>query len=112
MVDMEAERLKMAESLGAIPLDSTKVNPVVEIQRATGERGADVVIECVGLAPAFTTALNAVRAGGTVAVIGVHSDLSYDFPLGEVGRGFGPSGVSSTSNPSDRILCRTRSAVE
>ena len=86
MVDMEAERLKMAESLGAIPLDSTKVNPVVEIQRATGERGADVIIECVGLAPAFTTALNAVRAGGTVAVIGVHSDLSYDFPLGEVWR--------------------------
>ncbi|TMK81342.1 MAG: zinc-binding dehydrogenase [Actinobacteria bacterium] len=86
MVDMAADRLKMAESLGAIPLDSTKVNPVVEIQRATGERGADVVIECVGLAPAFTTALNAVRAGGTVAVIGVHSDLSYDFPLGEVWR--------------------------
>jgi threonine dehydrogenase-like Zn-dependent dehydrogenase len=86
MVDMAAERLKMAESLGAIPLDSTKVNPVVEIQRATGERGADVVIECVGLAPAFTVALNAVRAGGTVAVIGVHSDLSYDFPLGEVWR--------------------------
>ncbi len=86
MVDMEAERLKMAESLGAISLDSTMVNPVVDIQRATGERGADVVIECVGLAPAFTTALNAVRAGGTVAVIGVHSDLSYDFPLGEVWR--------------------------
>ena len=66
MVDMEADRLKMAESLGATPLDSTKVNPVVEIQRATGERGADVVIECVGLAPAFTTALNAVRAARTV----------------------------------------------
>jgi threonine dehydrogenase-like Zn-dependent dehydrogenase len=40
----------------------------------------------VDMAPAFTTALNAVRAGGTVAVIGVHSDLSYDFPLGEVWR--------------------------
>jgi threonine dehydrogenase-like Zn-dependent dehydrogenase len=87
MVDMAAEeRLKLAESLGAIPLDSQKVNPVVEIQRATGDRGADVVIECVGLAPAFTTAINAVRAGGTVAVIGVHSDLSYDFPIGEVWR--------------------------
>jgi threonine dehydrogenase-like Zn-dependent dehydrogenase len=86
VVDEAEDRLKMAESLGAIPLDTAKVNTVVEIQRATGERGADVVIECVGLAPAFTTALNAVRAGGTVAVIGVHSDLSYDFPLGEVWR--------------------------
>src|SRR5207253_86471 len=60
--------------------------PVVGSRRATGERGADVVSECVGLAPAVTTALNSVRAGGTVAVIGVHSDLSYDFPLGEVWR--------------------------
>jgi threonine dehydrogenase-like Zn-dependent dehydrogenase len=86
MVDVATDRLKLAEQLGATPLDSNKVNPVVEIQRATGERGADVVIECVGLAPAFTTALDAVRAGGTVAVIGVHSDLTYDFPIGEVWR--------------------------
>ncbi|MGZ4121459.1 MAG: zinc-binding dehydrogenase [Actinomycetota bacterium] len=85
-VDMEAERLKMAESFGAIPVDATKVNPVVQLQRATGDRGVDVVIECVGLESAFTTALNAVRANGTVAVIGVHSELSYDFPLGEIWR--------------------------
>jgi threonine dehydrogenase-like Zn-dependent dehydrogenase len=86
MVDVADERLAMAESLGATPVNSSKYNPVVEIQRRTGERGADVVIECVGLAPAFTTALDAVRAGGTVAVIGVHSDLGYEFPLGEVWR--------------------------
>ena len=86
MVDMAADRLTLAESLGATPLDTSKVNPVVEIQRATGERGADVVIECVGNPSAFTTALNAVRAGGTVAVIGVYSELSYDFPLGEIWR--------------------------
>lgn len=86
MVDVAEDRLRMAESLGAIAINSSKVNPVVEIQRRTEERGADVVIECVGLAPAFTTALDAARAGGTVAVIGVHSDLSYDFPLGELWR--------------------------
>jgi threonine dehydrogenase-like Zn-dependent dehydrogenase len=44
------------------------------------------VIECVGHPDAFTTALDAVRAGGTVAVIGVYSELSYDFPIGEVWR--------------------------
>lgn len=86
MVDMAEDRLKLAESLGAIPVDAGKVNPVVTIQKETGERGADVVIECVGSAPAFTTALNAVRNGGTVSVIGVYSDLSYDFPLGEIWR--------------------------
>lgn len=86
MVDMAEDRLKLAESIGATPLDASKVNSVVEIQTATGERGADVVIECVGAPPAFTTALNAVRAGGTVAVIGVYSEMSYDFPLGEIWR--------------------------
>jgi alcohol dehydrogenase len=86
MVDQATDRLKLAESIGATPVNMAKVNPVVEIQRATGERGADVVIECVGAPPAFTTALNAVRAGGTVAVIGVYSEMSYDLPLGEIWR--------------------------
>ena len=84
VVDMAADRLKMAESLGAIPLDSTKVNPVVEIQRATGERGADVVIECVGLAPAFTVALNGVRAGGTCTSVGTARLVaSFSMALGD-----------------------------
>lgn len=86
MVDQAEDRLKLAESIGAIPMDMTKVNPVVALQRQTGDRGADVVIECVGSPAAFTTAINAVRAGGTVAVIGVYTDLSFDFPLGEVWR--------------------------
>ncbi|HJR19448.1 MAG TPA: alcohol dehydrogenase catalytic domain-containing protein [Actinomycetota bacterium] len=86
MVDMAEDRLKLAESIGATPVDASKVNPVVEIQSRTGDRGADVVIECVGSPPAFTTALNAARAGGTVAVIGVYTEMSYDLPLGEVWR--------------------------
>jgi threonine dehydrogenase-like Zn-dependent dehydrogenase len=86
VVDMAVDRLALAERLGAIPVNTDEVNPVIEIQRATGDRGADVVIECVGQPSAFTTALNAVRAGGTVAVIGVYTELGYDFPLGEIWR--------------------------
>lgn len=86
VIDQAEDRLKLAESLGAIPIDMSKTNPVMGVQRATEDRGADVFIECVGLASAFTTALDAVRWGGRVAVIGVHSDLSYDLPLGEVWR--------------------------
>ncbi|MFA5891609.1 MAG: alcohol dehydrogenase catalytic domain-containing protein [Actinomycetota bacterium] len=86
VVDQAPDRLALAESLGGVPVDMSKVNPVVEIQRATQDRGADIVIECVGATPAFTTALNAVRAGGTVGVIGVYSELEYDFPIGEIWR--------------------------
>jgi threonine dehydrogenase-like Zn-dependent dehydrogenase len=85
-VDMEEDRLKLAESVGGVPVDATRVNPVMDIQSRTGDRGADIVIECVGAPPALTTALNVVRAGGTVAVVGVYTEFSYDFPLGEVYR--------------------------
>lgn len=86
VVDMAEDRLKLAEQLGAIPVNATKVNPVIEIQGRTGDRGADVVLECVGAPAAFDTALQAVRAGGTVAVIGVYSELEHPFLLGEIWR--------------------------
>lgn len=86
VIDMAEDRLKLAESIGAVPIDASKVNPVVELQSRTEDRGADVVIECVGSPQAFTTAINAVRAGGTVTVIGVYTELTYEFPLGEVYR--------------------------
>jgi len=86
VIDLEADRLKIAESLGAIPVDASKTSPTMTLQRATGDRGADVVIECVGFAKTFQTALDTVRAGGTVGVIGVHTDLEMSFPLAEVWR--------------------------
>lgn len=86
VVDVAEDRLKLAESIGGAPVDGSKENPVVALQSRTDDRGADVIIECVGSPPAFTTALNAVRPGGTVAVIGVYTEFSYDFPLGEIYR--------------------------
>ncbi len=86
VVDLEPGRLKIAESLGGTPVDSSKVNPVVEIQRRTGDRGADIVIEAVGSPKTFDLSLNAVRAGGTVGVIGVVTELEHTFGIGEVWR--------------------------
>ena len=86
LVDVAPDRLAMAERVSAVPVDASAVNPVVEIQRRTGERGADVVIEAVGTNDALTTALDAARPGGTVVVIGVTAELSYDLPIGEVWR--------------------------
>ncbi len=87
VLDVAPDRLKLAESLGAIPMDVSKVNPVVELQRLTGDRGADVVIDCVGGEPKpFDVALDAVRPGGTVAVIGVYTTLEHPFALGNVWR--------------------------
>ena len=86
VVDLDPARLKMVEQIGATPVDGSKVNPVTFLQRATGDRGADVIIECVGFPQTFQTALDAVRPGGTVAVIGVHTALEVPFALGEIWR--------------------------
>jgi threonine dehydrogenase-like Zn-dependent dehydrogenase len=85
-IDLDPSRLELAAQLGAIPVDAGARDPVVAIQKATGERGTDVVIECVGASQTLLTALDLVRPNGTVGVIGVHVDLEVAFPLGEVWR--------------------------
>jgi len=49
----------------------------------TGGRGPDVVLECVGHETPFTQAIQAVRAGGTVASVGVYVESSMSFPARE-----------------------------
>lgn len=85
-IDLDPARLELAAELGAIPIDASAKDPVVAIQKATGERGSDIAIECVGATQTLLTALDLVRPNGTVGVIGVHVDLEMTFPLGEVWR--------------------------
>lgn len=80
-VDMVAQRLEMAESFGAIPVDGARVHLPSHIQDCTEGRGADVLIECVGAIPALTEAIEVVRAGGRISVIGVYSEPEMGLPL-------------------------------
>lgn len=85
-LDSVPERLAKAESLGAMPLDVSKRNPVVALGDLTGQRGADVAIDCVGAEDAFRDGFNMLRAGGHLLVVGVYVELEYPFPLGEAWR--------------------------
>ncbi|MBV8528946.1 MAG: alcohol dehydrogenase catalytic domain-containing protein [Candidatus Dormibacteraeota bacterium] len=80
-VDTVSQRLEMAQTFGAIPVDAAAVHVPSHIQDATGGRGADAVLECVGLVPALTDAIDIVRAGGRISVIGLHTDPDFDLPL-------------------------------
>ncbi len=65
-------RGELAEKLGAdavIYLDAA--DPVPELQKLTGGRGADVTIECVGRPETPQLALNLTRRRGTVVLVGV-----------------------------------------
>jgi threonine dehydrogenase-like Zn-dependent dehydrogenase len=80
VVDMVDSRLETAMDLGGIPINAKQVHPVEAIQSQTGGLGADSSIECVGLLPAVETAIESVRGGGTISMVGVPSAVVADFP--------------------------------
>ncbi len=80
-VDTVGQRLEMAQSFGAVPVDASAVHVPSHIQDHTDGRGADVLLECVGAIPALTGSIDIVRAGGRVSVIGVYSEPEMAFPL-------------------------------
>jgi threonine dehydrogenase-like Zn-dependent dehydrogenase len=83
-VDSVADRLALAEALGAEPVDMSQVDPVETVLSLTKARGVDVVLEVVGLASAARLAVDLVRPGGTVATVGFHTDSQFAFSPGEI----------------------------
>ena len=80
-VDTVSQRLEMAQSFGAIPVDPTDVHVPSFVQDRTDGRGADAVLECVGVTQALLDCIDIARAGGHISVIGVHSDQELVLPL-------------------------------
>jgi threonine dehydrogenase-like Zn-dependent dehydrogenase len=80
-VDSVGSRLEMAQHFGAVPVDASAVHVPSHIQDLTGGRGADVLLECVGAIPALVGAIDVIRAGGHLSIIGVYSEPEMAFPL-------------------------------
>jgi len=60
-------RAASAERIGAHNVyNPLQVDVVAECQKHTNGRGVQVVFDCAGFEPAIETALNALRAGGTI----------------------------------------------
>jgi alcohol dehydrogenase len=73
-VDSVPERLEMARKFGAnVVINHREQDPVAEIRRLTGGRGADVAIEALGRQETFENALRSIRPGGTLSSLGVYS---------------------------------------
>ncbi|MCU7492603.1 MAG: zinc-dependent alcohol dehydrogenase family protein [Bacteroidota bacterium] len=70
MIDMDENRLKTAKAFGATKVVSK--NAVEEVMKLTNGKGADVVIEAVGIPPTFEICQSIVAPGGHIANIGVH----------------------------------------
>ncbi len=82
VLDTQADRLQLAQKVGATPIHVGERNAQMAVAERTGGRGADVVIEAVGAVPAFESAIEVVRSGGTVCVIGMYVTESTEMQLG------------------------------
>ncbi len=77
--DPVAERLRLAERFGAVPIDTSNGSPLEAIREATAGRGADAVLEAVGAPSATRLAIDLVRPGGVVSIVGVHTSEHFAF---------------------------------
>lgn len=70
-VDVDPSRLDVAASLGAEVVAGDPPEAVAAaVRERTAGRGADVAVEVVGASPPLRTAIEAVRKGGRVALVG------------------------------------------
>lgn len=69
VTDRIPARLELARAQGGSPVDAARAED--EVREATGGRGADVVIDAVGVEATWDLAVHAAHPGATVAVIGL-----------------------------------------
>ena len=83
-VDVDQNRLAMAAELGAgIALNPEQDNVEEEVRRQSSGRGADIAFEAVGLSATVKTAIESVRKGGGVTLVGNISP-NVELPLQSV----------------------------
>jgi L-iditol 2-dehydrogenase len=71
ITDRDPHRLGLARSLGADEaIDVSAGDPVERVLAATDGRGADAVLEAVGIAPTVAQSIAIARPGGTVTWVG------------------------------------------
>jgi L-iditol 2-dehydrogenase len=71
VTDVDATRLDLARSLGAdAVIDGARESLSSRIEQLTGGRGVDVVFEAVGRPETVAAAIDSVRKGGTVTLVG------------------------------------------
>ena len=72
-IDLDDGRLKAAKRFGAdVVVNNGREDPLAAVHSVTGNLGADVAIEAVGVPDTFELCTQLVRPGGHVANIGVH----------------------------------------
>lgn len=81
VVDLDQERLKLAVELGADEgFNPEKEDIPAKVLTRTGNRGADLAFDAVGLSSTFQTALGSLSKGGSLVLVGNFSP-DIEMPL-------------------------------
>jgi threonine dehydrogenase-like Zn-dependent dehydrogenase len=83
-IDMVPERLKLAESLGALPVNPSETDADDVVLDLTEWRGADVVVDAVGSEQALKACFPLVRMGGTISLPGMYVEDAASVPIGDM----------------------------
>jgi propanol-preferring alcohol dehydrogenase len=77
-IDIDGEKLRLAERYGAIPIDASLTEPVAEVRHLTGGRGVDVSLELIGLPQTMEQAVRSLAVFGRAALVGIAAE---PFPI-------------------------------
>src|SRR5918912_1052070 len=83
-IDMVPDRLRLAESLGAVAVNPKETDPEDVIREMTEWRGADVVVDAVGHESALASTFSLVRQGGTISLPGMYVEDAATIPIGDM----------------------------
>lgn len=80
IADLAQPKLDIAARYqGIIPVNIREKNIAAEVNRLTGNWGADVIFECSGSPKAWQGIIDLARPGGTIVVVGLPvEDVSFD----------------------------------
>jgi 2-desacetyl-2-hydroxyethyl bacteriochlorophyllide A dehydrogenase len=70
-VDINEQKLELAQAFGAIPVHARRSDPVAEIRRLTGGRGVDVALEVIGLKLTMEQAVRSLAVLGRAVLAGI-----------------------------------------
>jgi L-iditol 2-dehydrogenase len=73
-------RLDLADRLGFEAWDASQLDVAAEALRATGGRGADLVLECAGSAATVAAGIAALRRRGRLCVLGMSGQPTLEVP--------------------------------
>lgn len=75
-LEMDKERLRLAEKFGAESINIEEEDPIKVVKSSMGGKGTDVVFEASGNPAALSQAINMVKKGGEIVVVGIFSKPS------------------------------------